>query len=148
MRVSSEQQTLREGVERLEQVLRSHGFTHTLQEPGISSGGPFAVAEFRRGTLSLGLIVRNKDQLGCPNYSVGQGFAGHQDLIAELGHAGEEQLVPGSDLSCVGKEDQNPIDALIADLQAFIVPSMEKPDESFLAALRRAVARHHERLGF
>jgi hypothetical protein len=148
MRVSSEQQTLRDGVERVEQVLRSHGFTHTLQEPGISSGGPFAVAEFRRGKLNIGLIVRNKDQLGCPNYSVGQGFAGHQDLIAELGHTGEEQLVSGSDLSYVGKDDQNPFDALIADLQEFIVPWIEKSEESFLAALRRAVARHHERLGF
>jgi len=79
---------------------------------------------------------------------VGQGFAGHQDLIAELGHAGEEQLVPGSDLSYVGKDDQNPFDALIADLQEFIVPLIEKSEESFLAALGRAVARHHERLGF
>jgi len=63
MRVSSEQQTLRDGVERVEQVLRSHGFTHTLQEPGISSGGPFAVAEFCRGKLNIGLIVRKKISL-------------------------------------------------------------------------------------
>ena len=70
--LSSEQQTLRDGVQRVEEVLRPHGFTHTLKEPGVSSGGPFAVAEFRRGPLEIGLIVRNRDQFGCPNYSVGR----------------------------------------------------------------------------
>ena len=146
--LSRKQIKLQTGVDRLDRVLRPVGFNHTLGSPGSSPGGPFAVATFRRGSLEIGVIVRNGDQLGCPNYSVGEGYAGHQDLIAELGHGGEELLVAGPHLSYVGKNSLDAFDALGRDLEAYVIPALGKSEHAFKDALRRAVAAAQKRLGF
>ncbi len=141
--LSREQIELQTGVDRLDRVLRPLGF-----EYGVSSGGPFAVATFRRGSLEIGVIVRNGSQLGCPNYSVGNGYAGHQDLIAELGHGSEELLIPGPHLSYIGKSNLDAFEALGRDLEAYVVPALVKSEHAFEDAVRRAVGAAHKRLGF
>ena len=147
---AAERQALHEGVERLKALLELHGFRLARGGGGFSSGGPFAVARFIRGSLELGLIVRDNGQLGCPNYSTGSGFAGHGDLFAELGYGGQELLVRASaepfDLAYVSRDGSKPFDALYQDLAVVVLPALDRSEEAFLTALDRAVARHQQRL--
>jgi len=129
--LSREQIELQTGVGRLDRVLRPLGFEYSLGSPGVSSGGPFAVATFRRRSLEIGVIVRNGNQLGCPNYSVGNGYAGHQDLIAQLGHGSEELLIPGPHLSYIGKNNLDAFEALGRDLEAYVVPALLESEHAF-----------------
>jgi len=73
--------------------MKEAGFRYEPGDGGNSSGGSFASAAFRRGDLEIGLIVRGQGELGCPNYSRGKGYAGHEDVFGALGHEGEERLV-------------------------------------------------------
>ncbi|MFN8177509.1 MAG: hypothetical protein U0167_06265 [bacterium] len=107
----------------------------------MSSGGAFAAGWFRRGDLEIGLIVRDRCQLGCPNYSEGRGHAGHHDLFWALGRDGEARLVPGAFLSCASRDGGDPFLALETDLIDVILPALESSEPDF----RNAIARAHER---
>ena len=145
-----ERRALDAGIAHLKPLLEGHGFRFSRGGDGVSSGGSFAVGRFVRSPLEIGLIVRNKGELGCPNYSRGSGFAGHEDLFAELGYSGQELLVRASDepghLAYVGKDGRAPFEALHADLERVVLPALHRSDHDFLGALDRAVARHQERL--
>ena len=95
MRENVEQSFLETGVARLLPLMATRGFMYEGGEQAVSSGGPFATGFFRRGKLEIGLIIRNKNQFGCPNYSEGRGYAGHEDLFWALGHDRELNLIPG-----------------------------------------------------
>jgi hypothetical protein len=113
----------------------------------VSSGGPFAVAFFRRGRLEIGLIVRHRMALGCPNYSAGAGYAGHDDLVWALGATGKEQLVAGEWLSFKARDCNDPFDALRHDLESIVLSALDESEVQFLASLQRAVDRARASLG-
>jgi hypothetical protein len=140
--------SLNAGLEKLRPLLSSDHFQLNHGNDGISSGGSFAVAFFRRGILEISLIVRNKTELGCPNYSEGNGYAGHNDLISALGHEGREQLVAGGGTSYVAKGGGDPFDALRSDLEQFVLPPFRASENGFNIALAQAVQKFHKKLGF
>lgn len=115
------------------------GFTYSPGPRATASAGPFATATFRRGDLEIGLIVRNTNQLGCPNYSLGRGYAGHQDVVWALGHSGSEQLVAGEELEFVARNGGDPFAALSTDLETLIFPAFDRSEKDFHRAVAAAV---------
>lgn len=107
----------------------------------MSSGGSFAVGFFRRGPLEIGLIVRNRNELGCPNYFAGKGYAGHDDMIWALGADGKEQLVAGEWLSFQARSGGDAFDALRHDLENIILPALDDSEVQFLESLAHACER-------
>ncbi len=142
-----ERAALDAGAERILAPLSAHGFEYSRGDQGVSSGGPFAVGFFRRGALEIGLIIRSGHELGCPNYSAGRGYAGHADLMYELGAAGREQLVEESWWAFKGRDGGDPFEALRHDLETIVLPALASSATQFLAALARAVERHLASIG-
>jgi hypothetical protein len=77
---------LRAGVQILDDVMRSHGFSFTLKSANIGSGGAFAYGEYRRRRFrvlpvdrSLELHVRHS--LGLVTYHVGKSSLVHEDYM-------------------------------------------------------------------
>jgi len=144
---TAERAALELGIERLGGVLRVRGFEYSSGEEAASSAGPFAVGVFRRAELEIGLIVRNGNALGCPNYSRGRGYAGHNHLIWALGAEGKEQLVPGDWVSFRARTGGDPFDALRNDLVSIVLPALDASELDFLASLSRAVDKGRATLG-
>lgn len=135
---NSEREALRRGAQKLLPTLTAHGFQYTEGDQAVSSGGPFAVGVFRRGQLELGMIVRSGDRLGCPNYSVGQGYAGHGSLVWALREDGNERPVEDEHVHMKDRDGGDGFDALLQDLETIILPALRASEESFFAALDRA----------
>ena len=113
--------------------------------------GRHAIATFRREKLEIGLIVRiaeNRGYLGCPNYSEGAGYVGHGEVIAALGHAGEERLVKGEYLEFRDRSSGDPFDALRSDLEQIVFPELDSSSMQFSAALARALQQLREKRGW
>jgi hypothetical protein len=72
-------EALQTGVELLDTLMKSHGFIYTPITAGVSSGGPFATGEFRRGNRSLELHYRYS--LGLVTYHVGDLVLSHEDYM-------------------------------------------------------------------
>ena len=142
-----ERAALDAGAERLLAPLSAHGFAYSRGVQGVSSGGPFAVGFFRRGPLEIGLVIRSGHELGCPNYSAGRGYAGHADLMYELGAAGREQLVEDSWWAFKGRDGGDPFDALRHDLESIVLPALASSEPQLLAALGRGVERSLASIG-
>ncbi len=136
---STERITLERGVEKLRDLLSARGFEYSSGDEAVSSGGAFAVGVFRRGALEIGLIVRHGIELGCPNYSVGRGYAGHSSLVWALGAEGKEQLVAGKVVSFQAREGGDAFEALRHDLESIVLPALDASEALFLEALARAV---------
>jgi hypothetical protein len=130
-----EQEALRRGVQRLTPTLTAHGFQYTDGDQAVSSGGPFAVGFFRRGPLELGLIIRSRDRLGCPNYSVGHGYAGHGSLVWALGADGTERLIEVEHVHMKDRDGGDGFDALLEDLETIILPTLCASEDRFRDAL-------------
>ena len=137
---------LEAGVAKLEPLLTSFGFEYGSGDGAVSSGGPFATGFFRRGKLEIGLIVRNGDQLGCPSYSEGRGYASHTDIFWALGRAGEARLIPSDFLSYKASDGGDSFDALFADFEHVILPTLQESPDSFSAALARAHRKSQDEL--
>jgi hypothetical protein len=142
---AAERRTLDAGVEKLRPSLNARGFEYSTGDHAVSSGGPFAVGFFRRGDIEIGLIVRSKTALGCPNYSAGHGYAGHEDLISALGADGRQDLVSGEWPSFQSRGGGDPFDALRHDLEHIILPAFDESEVRFRASLARACERARER---
>jgi hypothetical protein len=136
------------GAARIAPTLARSGFTYVPGDTAPSSGGPVAVGYFRRGDFEIGLIVRNQRALGCPNYSVGAGFAGHDDLMNTLGAQGNSRLVPGPWPTYVASDGSDVFDALAADLERFLIPVLMRSEEEFRTALAKTIGERLDRLGF
>src|SRR5947209_16990090 len=91
------------GMARLGPLLEDAGFRSEQGGEGVASGGSFATGFFRRGSLEIGLIVRGSNRFGCPNYSEGNGYAGHDDMMWALGRESDAQLIPGTLLEYVAR---------------------------------------------
>jgi hypothetical protein len=144
---SVERTTLDQGVDRLRPLLEGRGFTYSAGDEAASSGGRFAAGSFRRGTLEIGLIVRDRVALGCPNYSTGHGYAGHDDVIQALGADGRQQLVAGEGLAFRARGGGDSFEALRQDLERIILPALDDSEDRFLASLQRACERVRAGLG-
>jgi len=144
----SESTFLARGVESLRDQFISRGFIYQPGTAASSSGGPFATAHFRKGDLEVGLVVRHNSRLGCPNYSLGNGFAGHNDLVRALGYEGREDLVEGERLEFVSRSGRDAFAALRSDLESLILPVFDRSETEFRSALAVAVRDAHARLGF
>lgn len=141
---SDERAFLDRGVRKLRALRKQHGFEY---EPGeYSTARSFATGFFRRGKLEIGLIVRSKDRLGCPNYSEGHGYAGHEDLFWALGQEGEAWLREGEFLSYHARDGGDPFRALKHDLEAVILPALEDSPKDFSKALARAHRKFQDSL--
>jgi hypothetical protein len=138
--------TLAAGIAKLMTLLAAHGFSHISGDSGVASGGRFATANFRRKNLEIGLIVRSKSSLGCPNYTEGHGYAGHSDLIAELDPSFEPRLVTDSGMDYHARDGGDAFDALFEDLQNIILPTLENTPEEFSRALANAHKRMFDRM--
>jgi hypothetical protein len=86
--------------------------------------------------------------LGCPNYSNGSGYAGHDDIVEALGHAGQEHLVPGDSLAFRARDGGDAFDALQSDFERIILPAFDRSEKDFRAAVDSAVRRLRERRGW
>lgn len=124
---------------KLASLFEARGFVTGGIEEGTSSGGAFATVTCRRGALEIGLIVRG-DELGCPNYSDGSGFVGHDDMIGALGCAGEQELVSGHGLGYGAWYGGDAFDALRSDLECIILPVLDASEVAFLSAIAAARA--------
>ena len=130
-------------------MLGRHGFQQEQDEVGAASGGLFATVTFRRGRLAVELIVRRRNQLGCPNYTAGAGYAGHADLVAALGAGGREQLIPKAETFVYqARDNSDPFRALETDLTNIVLPVLEMSEPDLIDAVQRAVAVHQQSLGF
>jgi len=146
---------LSSGITSLRGLMTAYGFKYSSGTTATSSGGAFANGFFRRGTLEIGLVVRNGDELGCPNYTTGDGYAGHEDLIWALGSAGTEALVPAKPhagvfvgpLSYVNREGGDAFAALGLDLERIILPSLGRSESEFYDSLARAVKKGQSEIG-
>ena len=145
---SPESKVLSAGVKHLDESLAERGFTYRSGAKAHSSGGPFATGHFRKGDIEIGLIVRNKSQLGCPNYSIGNGYAGHQDVVTALGYSGQEELVEGEFLEFIARNGGDPFEALRSDLNRLILPQLDRGEAAFRESLGRAVRIANAKLGF
>lgn len=120
----------------VQRLLERHGFTRA-SEHGVSSGGPFSSATFRRNSVELGFIVRGA-ALGCPNYSIGHGYVGHENVLWALGRAGDKRLVRGAGLEYRDRLGGDAIDALCNDLEHLVLPALEASAQQFALAVERA----------
>ena len=143
---NAERLFLEAGVAKLQPLLAAHGFEYESGEQSVSSGGPFATGFFRREKLEIGLVVRDRNSLGCPNYSEGHGYVGHANLFWELGRAGEMKLVPDDFLSYKSKDGGDSFDALLADFEEVILPALKESQAYFSSALARAHKKFQDKL--
>jgi hypothetical protein len=141
-----EGRALEAGVEKLRACLEARGFEYSSGDRGGSSGGPFAVGFFRRTDIEMGLIVRDGTALGCPNYTTGKGYAGHDDLVSALGAQGREELVSGEWLSFRSRAGGDPFEALRHDLEHIILPAIDESEDRFRTSLARACEKALARL--
>jgi hypothetical protein len=89
----------------------------------------------------------DRDQLGCPNYSEGHGYAGHAGMFRELGKTGNERLIQGGRLSFRARDGGDPFDALLADFDEVILPALRQSPDKFSEALARDHRKFQDELG-
>jgi hypothetical protein len=144
--VVNESESLSAGLTKISALLARRGFTRASGSNGVSSGGAFTTAVFRRSSLEVNLIVRA--DLGCPNYSAGSGYVGHTDLVEALGRAGEEQLIAGEGMSFEARYGGDAFEALCTDLELIILPVLDASELDFRAAVDVAGVRLRQRRGW
>jgi len=135
---SAEYSTLNAVIASIWPLLEPRGF-HFTRDDGTASNGTFANVTFRRADFEFGLIVRHGDKLGCPNYSYGGGYVGHDDVIRQLGRSGDEALIPNDSTEYRARNGGNAIDALRADLERFILPALDTSEHDFADTIHRAL---------
>lgn len=145
---AAERIRLEDGLQEIRSLLESRGFAYSAGSEAASSAGPFATGTFQRGPLRIGFIVRNRDALGCPNYTDGQGYVGHTDLAWALGAEGKERLVEGEWLSYRARDGGDPFAALQADLKELVLPVLDASERTFLESLARARQHLREKRGW
>jgi hypothetical protein len=143
-----EQSTLGACVATIAPLLLAEGFAYLPAEAASSSAGPFAAGVFRRGEFEIGLVVRTGKQLGCPNYSYGTNYIGHEDLMDELDAPGMAELVPGPELSYVARHGGDPFNALRTDLERVVLPALRADEANLRVSFDNALNRLRRRRGW
>ncbi len=122
----------------IKKLLAESGFSRSKVTSGSSSGGPFVSCDFGNGNIEIGLIVRGGSRLGCPNYTAGKGYAGHEGLMSVLGCGEESSLIPGEWPDYVARDEGSSFDALFNDLSSLILPQFRKSKQEFENAINKA----------
>lgn len=136
--METERETLERGISLIDELLLAHGFKrYSGDHDGVSSGGRFATCEYRRRDLRLELVVRSKTGLGCPNYSEGNGYAGHSDVIKHLGCSGVERLIGEEYGRFRDRHGGDPFDAFKHDLERILLPALKASKSAFRDAIRK-----------
>ena len=91
--------------------------------------------------------MRHAYGLGAPNYSMGRGYAGHDDLVVALGRSGEERLVETRPFSWGARDGGDPFDALLHDLEHIVLQAVDKSESDFRVSLARAVTESRRQIG-
>lgn len=136
---SPELTTLRSGIAKLMPLLSLHGFLYDLDTSGSSSGGRYAAVTLKRNNLEIGLIVRSQTKLGCPNYSLGHGYAGHASVMTEIDSECKPRLACDEFHSYIAVDGGDPFDALKSDLERYFLPLLSNDPDALDAAITRAV---------
>ncbi len=125
------QQMLKDGVEILDGVMRSHGFVYAPTAVGVGSGGSFAAGEFRRGNRTLELHYRYS--LGLVTYHVRDLVLSHEDYMwSVLGRRWTSEY-PG-----FPKEPLDDFRHLRADLEHHCIDFLSGSDVDFASRVRHA----------
>ncbi len=138
---TDEHQFLEAGLANLLPLLAAHGFSRVDSAGGVSSAGPFAAVTLRRGTIELGLIVRDRVRLGCPNYSAGGGYVGHTEVLKALDPERRPALVEDAWFHFKATDGGDPFEALLADLSEVVLPAIANDEERFRRILADAFRR-------
>ena len=109
-------------------MMEANGFEFSLGEPGIGSGGTFAVGQFQRDDRILAFSVRYG--LGLVEYKVGQSRITHEDFLRYSGAWGNHAY-PN-----FGGTIQASFAALKQDLANHFSVFLSGKDEEFLAVVR------------
>jgi hypothetical protein len=134
---------------RLRSGLEPLGFAFAHGDQAVSSGGPFATGFFSRAPFHIELIVRD-GRLGLPNYrwDPAEWTAGHFDLVHALGHHEDTHLLwEPSGYQVLGRDGEEAVDGLIADLAAIILPVLQTDPDALREAIATAHATFQRRLG-
>lgn len=139
---TDEQAFLQVGLSKLLPLLAARGFAPDPMETGRGHM-PFATVTLRRGTLEVGLIVRERHLLRCPNYSAGRGYVGHDDLLRALNPHHPAALVPAEaeSIHYRAADGGDPFNALRADLVAVLLPALAADEARLRRILAAEVAR-------
>ena len=140
--MTAEQTELERIAKRLAPTLEPVGFAFRHDKRGVSSGGPFASGYYVRGPLSLGLIVRRR--LGMVTYEANERSIGHDDLMIVLGHENDSEFMfSQTAMEAVGRSGQDPVSALLHDLDRYVRPLLEADDSVLIGLID---AGHRERM--
>jgi hypothetical protein len=138
--------TLNDGIAKLMPLLSTHGFSRESPDLGSSSAGRFAAVTLKRDNLEIGLIVRFGTKLGCPNYTLGNGYAGHARVMMELNPECQPKLVPDDSISYCAVDGSDPFDALKFDLETYLLPILSNDSDGLNAAVARAATAFQREL--
>jgi hypothetical protein len=125
------QQILKEGVEILDGLMRSHGFVYAPTAVGVGSGGSFAAGTFRRGNRTLELHYRHS--LGLVTYHVGDLVLSHEDYMWSILGRRLTSEYPG-----FSKEPLDDFRHLRADLAHHCIDFLSGSDVDFASRVRQA----------
>ena len=140
--MTAEQTELERIAKQLAPSLEPVGFTFHHDTFGVSSGGSFASGYYVRARLSLGLIVRTR--LGMVTYEADERSIGHDDLMNALGHANDSEFMFNRvAMEAFGRGGQDPVLALLHDLDCYVRPLLEADDSVLIGLID---AGHRERM--
>ena len=142
-------ETLQEIVARLGPILNPHGFHFDTEYNAVSSSGPFENGHYERSPIRIGLIVRGT-HLGCPIYEYGKHHIGHNELLEHLGRAEDALLRFDERLDkreLVTKDGRDVVDALVADIEDIILPTILDDRKSFKKAVKAAHRKNLAEMG-
>jgi hypothetical protein len=126
----------------LEPVFSQLGYSFSLEDTGVSSGGPFANGFFHGPVCRVGLIWRAGSGLGGVSYEAGKTVCGHDELLAELGVAkaawftfDEKKWAPRA------KKGHTLTESLAHDVSVFLAEILTTKGKGFLSLARKARER-------
>ena len=130
-------------------ALEPCGFSFQHDGTHSSHTGPFASGYFVRDTTRIGLSCRESvDNIIYEHSFVTQLAAscetekfstGHSGLMLFLGHSDDAHLISGDSIpdSVVARDGGDRVDALIHDLDAYVIPLLSNDMDTFCDAIRR-----------
>lgn len=130
-------QSLQDIARKLNPVLNPYGFVFELHSSGFSSLGLFASGFFQRLPIQIGLIYRHC--LGSVSYQWDKFDISHTDYMEYLGHADDSMLIyDAKGFESIGRDGEDPVHALIYDLEHFAKPMLEGNTDEFVRAAKTA----------
>jgi hypothetical protein len=131
---------LERGSELLKPLLLRHGFTYRALDAGVSSGGQFASAEFKRETRRLEYHYRYS--LGMVSYDLDSCSMSHQEYMHSVIGKLNASHYPG-----FSSDSMEAFRHLLLDLEEHCVDFLEGSDEILRRRIEDALAKSHVKPG-